>query len=321
MWLEDKNNRSINLEGSTHFEYSVNWITKGDTYVVRNYYSIAKNACFGELTHSLPSDALISGRVVIHFNNYYNKIDELTHDVEITESNIGTALRKEQFREMFDVLRNCLSKYVPHHSGWYLNQHVPVSNFEYENHDFVLAKEYIVVEFGSLRYYEIYFILNMYRRLVTFDTIRSNLAAYELAKTGWKKLSFVQLLLLTDWFNCGNTPSDSLIGMIYFSNLRKLNSLVTIASFKNIKNESDTYKFSGRYIHCYSKAVIGQDDSPVTGRTVFRDLAQKYHLPGAHTYRTFDDVCITEAKPEDCDNLKTIYMFLQKVIKQNNKQQ
>lgn len=319
MWLRDKNGSTGNLEGSTHFEYSVNWTTKDGVSVNCDYYSISKNACFGELTNSLPSDVLISGRVIIHFSNYYDKIDELIHDVQITESNIGTALPAEQFGEMFNELRGCLLKYVPHSSQWCRHSSIPVSNYEYENRDFVIANSDIVVEFISLRYYEIYFILNMYRRLVTFDTIRSNLAAYELAKTCWKKLSFVQLLLLTDWFNCDNTPSDSLIGMIYFSNLRKLNSLVTIAGFKNIKNESDTYKFTGRYEYCYSKSVINQDDSPVTGRKIFRNLAKKYNLPNHHKYHTFDDVCITEAKPEDCDNLKTIYMFLQKVIKQNKK--
>lgn len=321
MYLRDQMGTEIAMEGSTHFQYEVHWTDPNGKFVLREYSSVAKNPCFGDLTSSLPSHQKVSGYVRIYFNNYYNRIEQLAKDVAITESNIGTALNPDLFNLLFHKLRTELQSFVPHTARVLEENYYPISNYDYEDHkDFVIADKCIIVEFRNSYYYEIFFLLNMYRRLITFDTIRSVLAAYELYEEQWKHLSFVQLLLISDFCNRKCTPTDSLIGMIYFSNLQHLCSLLTIEKFKDIKNYIPNYT-SGRYSISYSSVIVDNPGNIRTEQFYFKPLRAKYKLPQSHWYDTFEDVCIQECKPEDCESLKILYMFLQQVIKQNNKTQ
>lgn len=321
MYLRDQTGTEINMEGSTHFQYEVYWTNPDGKRIIREYSSVAKNPCFGDLTNILPSNQKVSGNVKIYFNNYYNRIEQLVKDVTITESNIGTALKPGLFNILFQTLNRGLQSFISHSAYMREDMYWPISNYDYEDYKgFVVADKCINISFSNLYYYEIFFLLNMYRRLITFDTIRSVLAAHKLHQEQWKRLSFVQLLLISDFCNRKCTPTDSLIGMIYFSNLRHLRSLLTIEKFRDIKNYVPNYTH-GRYAISYSSVIV---DDPINIRTEqfdFRSLRAKYKLPQSHWYDTLDDVCIQECKLEDCESLKTLYMFLQQVIKQNNKTQ
>lgn len=321
MFLRDQTGTRITMEGSTHFQYEVHWTTSDGKYIVRDYSSISKNACFGDLTSALPSNHKVSGHVEIYFNNYYDRIKQLAKDVAITESNVGTALHPDLFNTLFFKLITELRSFIPHNARMFEDMYWPMSNYDYgDSEGFVIANKCIGVEFCNLYYYEIFFLLDMYRRLVTFDSIRSVLAAYKLHAEQWKHLSFVQLLLISDFYNIYCTPSDSLIGMIYFSNLKHLCSLLTGKKFKDINNHIPD-NISGRYAISYSSVIVDNPGNVQTQLFNFKPLSAKYKLPQPYRYNTLEDVCIQECKPEDCESLKTLYMFLQKVIKQNNKAQ
>lgn len=321
MILINRNNERdphVVFEGSTFFAYRIDYWLDNKRHD-EEYSNISKHACFGRLTKSLPEDTPTSGYVTIHFQHYYN-IEGLLKDNKILKTNVGTLLPTHQLYEMFHALNRCLQTYVRHNAHMELgsNLRTAVSDWNDER-KYSVFKDHIYIDFTDLYDYEIFFILNMYRRLITFDTIRSTLAAYKLASEHWERLSFVQLLLLSDFFNVSHTPIDSLIGCIYFQGVDDIISFLTPKKFKENRGHAAKSNYSGiRYMTAYLNMITMRQIAPHE-RYNYSAFINKYHLPEPHSYDFLEDINISEAKPEDCENLKAIYKFLNILIKQNKK--
>lgn len=320
MILTNKNSEcdsNVVFEGSVFFSYRINYYLNNQQHI-EEYSSISKHACFGRLTKPLPEDTPVNGEVTIHFQHYRN-LEELIKANKILKTNVGTLLSVHQIRNMFCTLNKCLQTYVRHNSYIEFDtQYTAVSDWDADR-EYAVLKDHIHIEFTDLYDYEIFFILNMYRRLITFDVIRSTLAAYKLASERWKNLSLVQLLLLSDFFNVGYTPVDSLIGCIYFQGVNDIVSFLTTTKFKENRGHVVKSDYSGtRYMTAYLNMVTTRQTIPHE-RYNYSTLIDKYHLPEPHSYTFLEDINISEAKSEDCENLKVIYNFLNILIKQNKK--
>lgn len=299
--------KSVALWGSTCFDCEVYYTYQINKKSYRLYYNNSQyRSCFGTLTGRLPKDTKLTGNVRIVFKHYKNTTDFI-NSATIGHSDQGTFLSRALSTRLFQLLKQTLKKYVNHDS--YLDDHRKIIN---DGHtDFTVLDRAILITFSDITRHELFFVLDMYRRLTTLVNTRSVLAAYT-----WMKqhpdIDFVQALLLTDFANRICTPYDALIGLIYLYKCNSMTDLLNVQNFTHCECEA---KSTG-YLNHYGNMLSSQEapDIPIS---CMYDKLKRYHITYYHDYNKIEDFQIETALKEDVEQLETYYQFLQRIIAQN----
>jgi len=202
-------------------------------------------------------------------------------------------------------------------------------------------------EYGQLNYeldiessdilpHELFFILNIYRRLFTLSNKITNDIVFQLTRTAtdtWCDLDAVALLVLFDYFNT-YSPTDSLIGYVYLNNLHSLKSFLNADSFsdfsRSVRSENELIgPGTFRYNDLFS-AIINKTNVSVISRsaniTEYNEIALNYGLPSPFMF--YDDqynisleklLKPTVCTDETAKQIETYIGFLKTVIYNNNK--
>lgn len=306
IYIKDKL-QTVEMWGTTCFDCEVYYTNPID----KKYYQLCYNysgyrSCFGALTTQLPKDTKLNGHVRIAFK-HYNDSTDFSHSIAITSSDQGTFLSRALLVRLFNLLSQTLKKYVTH--DCYLEDRLKV--IHNGGLDFIILDRCISITFSGITRHELFFVLDMYRRLTTLVNTRSVLAAYTWMKQH-QDIDFVQALLLTDFANRMCTPYDALIGLIYIYQCNNMTDLLNAQNFKRCECEAKSSSYFDHYGHMLSS----KEGSRIPMSCMY-DRLKRYHITYYHNYNKVEDLQIKSALEKDVEQLETYYQFLQRIIAQN----
>lgn len=210
-----------------HFKIDPRQITtneKFDFYLITSDNCIdvvqnIPNGCLGKLTHAIKNTKLINSSCVkVHMLVYDHKTLDFPllakhihqpHDVYPIIANATVIDSIDSFRREHRWLFDYLQRYVTFYM--YGNEYVRI----WTNSTSISATNYtLTFNFGNCYMWEVFFVLNCFRRLWQLTTRPYYYLAKQLYEQHWHNLDFVNILLLTD-LSTMVVPSDQRIGRFF----------------------------------------------------------------------------------------------------------
>lgn len=335
-----KNNISINARQlyDYHIEYKCIDYTASPAasiYVHRTFNEAYSRPCYGRLTdpirHCDISDEnyLISGGIKTFFN-IYNDAESLYTQFSDTGWDIGIISTYDTLCQRFKIVSKVLNHYIPRLKASTINL-LDCSRLCLLNDDILTLNYYYWLALDNLCPHEIFFALDIFRKLFTFAASETcNIIFHLIDENGlWNGLDVVALLYYSDYFNV-NAAGDSLIGDRMLTNLPNCNQLLTPGSFVAIKNK--LHNDGNRTLKGSYWQTILQHASRGNSLTDFLDydasrtldIQQRYNLPKPEVYshRVYDIENmnpVTTFSDEYLQPFITYITFLKTIIEHNNK--
>lgn len=177
------------------------------------------NGCFGKLTHAISGTKLIDHlHVDIHMLVYDNTTLDFPllskyllppHGIRQTITNATVIDSMDSFHKELIWLSNYLQRYVAFHR--YDQESIRV----WTHSTYISETNYIVhFDFSRCYMWEVFFVLNCFRRLWQLTTRPYYYLAKQLYEQRWHNLDFVNILLLTD-LSTMVVPNDQRIGHFF----------------------------------------------------------------------------------------------------------
>jgi len=310
-----------------------------DRFIQEHVESVGSQSCYGGITHHFHSqlDTLInSARVRTFFDcqphpaldieGWFNRLQSYNFD------SVWSMYTFEQITILLRNIRNILRNqyHIEHSFQFYTNRKYCLNR----NNEFGQLNCELVIDCYSILPHELFFILNVYRRLFTLSNKITNDIVFQLTQNAtntWCDLDAVALLVLFDYFNT-YSPTDSLIGYVYLNNLHSLKSFLNADSFSkfstSVKTENElinhgTFKYNDLF-----SAIVNKTDVNITDRHYnindYAGIALNYGLPSPFMfYNDRYDISLEELlKPTVCTDeiakqIETYIGFLKAVIHNN----
>jgi hypothetical protein len=312
-----------------------------DRFIQEHVERVSSQSCYGDITHHFHSqlDTLINSVCVRTF------FDCQQHPVLDTEcwfdrlqsynfDSVWSMYTFEQITTLLSNIRNILrNQYHIEHSVQFYTHHKYCLNC---NNEFGQLNCELVINGNSILPHELFFILNVYRRLFTLSNKITNDIVFQLTRNAtntWCDLDAVALLVLFDYFNT-YSPNDSLIGYVYLKNLHSLKSFLDANSFSefstSVKTENKlinhgTFRYSDLFSAIVNKTDVNVIDGPYNINDYAR-IALNYELPSPFMfYNDQYNISLEEfLKPTVCTDeiakqIETYIGFLKAVMYNNNK--
>lgn len=298
-------------------------------------------SCYGDITHHFHSQLntpIQSVRVRTFFDCQTHPALDIERWFDRLQSykfdSVWSMYTFEQITTLIRNIRNILrAQYrIEHsvqfytHSKYFLNSNNECGQLSCE----------LVIDSYDILPHELFFILNIYRRLFTLSNKITSDIVFQLTRNAtntWCDLDAVALLVLFDYFNT-YSPTDSLIGYVYLNNLHSLKSFLNANSFSDfstsVKTENELISYGTfRYSDLFS-AIVNKTDVNVIDSNhninEYTEIALNYGLPSPFMfYNDQYDISLEELlKPTVCTDeivkqIETYIGFLKAVMYNNNK--
>lgn len=243
-----ENNAVCHITDKQYFKYQIRFVDQDAVIHERTDVSYISRPCYGELTgqiRTLPC-VMQAGYVTTYFN-VFNTSGDLAAYYQKYKSDTGIYIQRETFENRFTKVIECLRQYVPRLNTNY-NLYVSADNHTWYYDDyqypesFVPLNAYWKLSINNLYAYEIFFILDIIRKLYTASCFKTTDIIFHLLGDNdtWNGFDVVALLYYADHFNDLAT-SDSTIGWNVLNNLHMLQRQLTPESFQEIRNRISAY--------------------------------------------------------------------------------
>ena len=314
----------------------------GNNTLVREIVErLGAQSCYGDITHHFHSQLNTPIRTV-RVSTFFDCQTNPATDAEgwfnrLQSYNFDSVWSMYTFNQITTLVRNIRNilrtQYHIEHS---------VQFYTYKKH---LLNSYnecgqlnceLVIDSYDILPHELFFILNIYRRLFTLSNKITNDIVFQLTQNAtntWCDLDAVALLVLFDYFNT-YSPIDSLIGYVYLNNLHSLKSFLNANSFSefsaSIRTENElinhgTFRYSDLFSAIVNKTDVNVIDSNHNIND-YTEIVLNYGLPSPFMfYNDQYNISLEELlKPAVCTDeiakrIETYIGFLKAVMYNNNK--
>lgn len=235
------------------FTFRIRYVSENDVECRYNDESQIARPCYGTLTNNIrvvPNT--VQGRVKTHFNIFDTPTSLAAHYRQY-KSDVGICIQREIFENRFRKVIRCLSQYVPLWDGncelhIFSNNHALFYDDYLSPKMFLPLNAYWTLYINDLYAYEVFFILDIIRKLYTAVCFKTTNIIFHLLGDNdtWNGFDVVALLYYADHFNW-HAPGDSTIGWNVLNNLHMLQRQLTPKSFQEIRNRISEYRRSWSY--------------------------------------------------------------------------
>ena len=291
MYEIEYQNRRITISMGQFHNWTLQY--KNGDIVRERVETLHSQSCYGEITHHFHSQ-LMTPIINTHIRTYFETLTNATDLENCMEKlryfpydSVWSLYSRTELLQLIQNIREILRNQYDIDHTVYLNQNdyvfrTPLSVTDYP---YQILRHQLTVDAFDILPHELFFILNVYRRLFTLSNKKTNDIVFALTKNAtekWCDLDAVALLILFDYFNT-YSPTDSRIGCCYSNSLNLLKCFLNADSFTQFCVD-DKIQEQGEFKYNDIFAAIVRDEAVTryinnTSDSDCANIAVNYGLP------------------------------------------